>query len=228
MKIKYGSIVTDGSGKLGGHVYSKNTYGSYVRTKVTPTNPQTSYQTLVRNYFTTLAQGWKGLTEDQRSAWIAAVGDFKSTDVFGDSINPTGENLYISLNMNLLLISESIISTPPAVGAVHGFTSFSVAADNSDASLTLTFADVIPATDKIMVFATDGLSAGKSYAKNLLRKMDVLTTADLTGIDVGTEYVAKFGTFPAVGKKIFVMLRSVNLTTGQSNSGIMASCIVQA
>ena len=41
-KIKFGMMMTDASGKLGGQVFSKNRGGSYVRTKVTPTNPQTA------------------------------------------------------------------------------------------------------------------------------------------------------------------------------------------
>ena len=39
MKIKFGSEVVDGRGKIGGHVYSKNKGGAYKRTKVTPSNP---------------------------------------------------------------------------------------------------------------------------------------------------------------------------------------------
>lgn len=43
-KIKFGMMMTDARGKLGGQVFSKNRSGSYVRTKVTPVNPQTTTQ----------------------------------------------------------------------------------------------------------------------------------------------------------------------------------------
>jgi len=50
MKIKFGSIVVNGSGKLGGHVYSSNRGGNYVRTLATPSNPQTPAQQLGDKY----------------------------------------------------------------------------------------------------------------------------------------------------------------------------------
>src|SRR3546814_3353017 len=50
-KVKFGALMTDARGKLGGHVFSKNRAGSYLRTKVTPVNQQTSYQTSVRALF---------------------------------------------------------------------------------------------------------------------------------------------------------------------------------
>ena len=98
MKIKFGAIVVDGRGKIGGHVASKNRGGAYLRTKVTPTNPQTTFQSAVRNRLTAFSQGWRGLTQAQRDAWNAAVSNFSKTDVFGDIKQPTGLNLYVKLN----------------------------------------------------------------------------------------------------------------------------------
>ena len=50
-KIKFGMMMTDASGKLGGQVFSKNRGGSYVRTKSTPVNRQSSAQMNVRGIF---------------------------------------------------------------------------------------------------------------------------------------------------------------------------------
>ena len=50
-KIKFGMMMTDARGKLGGQVFSKNKGGAYVRTKVTPSNPQTIAQTTRRALF---------------------------------------------------------------------------------------------------------------------------------------------------------------------------------
>ena len=62
MKIKWGAMVVDGSGKLGGHVASKNRGGSYFRTKVTPTNPNSTSQAAVRSRLTALSQAFRALT----------------------------------------------------------------------------------------------------------------------------------------------------------------------
>jgi hypothetical protein len=47
MKMKFGAIVTEGRGKIGGHVASKNKSGAYLRTKVTPVNRQSVAQSNV-------------------------------------------------------------------------------------------------------------------------------------------------------------------------------------
>jgi hypothetical protein len=49
MKVLFGAIVVDGRGKIGGHVMSKNRAGAFMRTKVTPINRKSSFQTGVRS-----------------------------------------------------------------------------------------------------------------------------------------------------------------------------------
>ena len=76
-KIKFGMMMTDARGKLGGQVFSKNRSGAYVRTKVTPVNPRTAAQPLSRSILGTLSASWSGLTEVQRRSWNAAVDDWQ-------------------------------------------------------------------------------------------------------------------------------------------------------
>lgn len=228
MKAKFGAIVVDGRGKIGGHVASKNRAGAYIRTKVTPVNPQSESQLTVRNRFTDLSQAWRGLTEDQRAAWNAAVADYAKTNVFGDIKNPTGAQLYQRLNNNLVNVGSAAIDVPPIPSAVFAFSSFSFAVSTGGGTMLLTFAPVIPATDKILVFGTPAVSPGKSYVKNLLRQIDVLTTADLTGADIAPAWEAKFGPIPAAGQKIILQLKAVNVATGQAGVPLEASAIVAA
>ena len=113
MKMKWGALVVDGRGKIGGQVASKNRSGAYLRTKVTTVNPRSTSQISVRNRLAGLSQGWRGLSAANRAAWNGAVADFAKTNIFGDLVNPTGFNLYQRLNNNLLRIGESALSTPP-------------------------------------------------------------------------------------------------------------------
>jgi|694.fasta_scaffold36646_5 hypothetical protein len=113
MRVKYGSIVTDGSGKLGGHVASKGRSGSVIRTKVTGTNPRTPAQNSTRALLGSLAGSWKSLTDEQRQSFQESVSKFKSTDIFGDVHNPSGYTLYIKLNYHLLAAGLSINTTCP-------------------------------------------------------------------------------------------------------------------
>jgi hypothetical protein len=228
MKIKFGSIVVAGRGKIGGHVASRNRAGAYLRTKVTPVNPQSTDQTTVRNRLSGLASGWRNLTAAQRAAWNAAVSDFAKTDIFGDLKTPTGFNLYQRLNNNLLILGESAITTPPETVAVDAFTSFSFAAEDATDTelLQLTFAPAIESDHKVKVYATPPLSAGKSFVKSEYRLIDVLDDGDTSVFDILAEYQAKFGSTGEAGQKIFIKMVQVELNTGIAGIPIEASAIV--
>jgi hypothetical protein len=228
MKVKFGAIITEGRGKINGFVASRNRAGAYVRTKVTPVNPSTSYQATVRARLAARSQAWSGLTAAQRTAWNASVSDFAKTDVFGDLQNPSGFNLYCALNNNLINIGESALTTPPTPQAVINFTSFSIAAANGAQTLTLTFADAIAATEKIIVYATPAVSAGKSFVKNLYRQIDVLTSADASPFSIETEYIARLGAIGAEGSKIFVKMLPISVASGQAGIPVSAEAIVSA
>jgi hypothetical protein len=225
MKAKFGSIVVAGSGKIGGHVASRNRAGAYIRTKVTPVNPSTSYQQAIRNRLTGISQAWKALTAAQRLAWNAAVGDYAKTDVFGDIRNPSGFNLYQRLNNNLLVIGASQISDPPVPGSVYAPTSMSLAVVTGTPALTLTFAGAIPATDKVKLYATPPVSQGVSFVKSEFRLIGILSDSDTSPKVLTSLYTAKFGAVTENGLKVFVKMVGVNETTGQEGIGLIASTI---
>lgn len=225
MKTKFGSIIVAGSGKIGGHVASRNRSGSYLRTKVTPVNPSTSFQQAIRNRLSGLSQAWKALTAAQRIAWNAAVADYAKTDVFGDLRNPSGFNLFQRLNNNLLICGETQIDTPPVPGSVYAMTSMSLAVVTGTPALTLTFAGAIPATDAVKLFATAPVSQGVSFVKSEFRLIGVLTDSDTSPKVITTLYGAKFGAVTENGLKVFVKAVPVNIATGQEGIGLVASAI---
>lgn len=227
MKAKFGAIVVAGSGKINGFVASRNRAGAYFRTKVTPVNPQTTSQSIVRSRLTSLSQAWRGLTQDQRDGWNAAVSDYARTDIFGDLKNPSGFNLFQRLNNNLLAVGQAMLSNVPNAGAVFGFTSLAAAGDASDSSLTLTYTGVVPAGTAFKVFATAPVSAGKQFVKSEYRLIDIGLTADVSPFNVGAAYESKFGNLVA-GQNIWVRIVPVNEATGQEGIPLQAKAVVAA
>lgn len=227
-KIKWGAAIIDGRGKIGGHVLSKNRAGAYIRTKVTPVNPQSSAQLGVRNRFTIYSQGWKGLTQAQRDAWNAAVSDYQRTDIFGDLRSPTGFNLYQRLNNNLVNVGESAITSPPLPQSVGEVVATSLTAEDGTVaqSLSLVMAGAVPANTAVKVFATAPQSPGKSFVKSQYRQVTTLDAAESTPYDLLAEYQAKFGSTGEAGQKIFVKLEAVNTNTGQVGTPSEVSAIV--
>jgi len=226
MKAKFGMIVTEGRGKIGGHVASRNRSGAYFRTKVSPVNPSTSAQVLARLVLSNFSTSWRTLSQAERDAWNAAVGDFASTDIFGDLRNPTGKNLYTKLNVNLVNIGAAPISTPPLLSdtAPHAASGLSIAVGASEFDLSFTGSD---AGFTLLIEATDGLSAGIGFFKNRYRVIGTVAGNASSPADLWAEYVAKFGE-PVAGMKVAVRIVPINNTTGQQFQPSFVSAIVAA
>ena len=214
MKIKWGALVVDGRGKLGGHVAAQNRGGSYLRTKVTPSNPQTTYQTGVRNLFGAISASWSALTAERRAAWNNAVEDWKRTNIFGDLKIPSGKALYQRLNQQAMVVGFSEISTPPVKADIPPSNVTAVEIDTTAETITATgLYNGIDA--KVQVFSSGVVSAGTSFVKNLMRVIGYTSGGPYSPGDAYEDYVARFGT-PSPGEKIFIGFKLV-LPTGQAS-----------
>lgn len=228
MKMKFGALVVDGRGKIGGHVASKNRGGAYLRTKSSPANAQSVSQSAVRNRFTAFAQGWRSLTQAQRDAWNNAVPNYSRTDLFGDIRNPSGINLYQRLNNVLSSIGVAALSSPPLPSSVGIVSALSMTAAVAVPAVSLVLSNAVPAATALKIFATAPGSAGKAFVKGNFRLITTAAPAATTPINLLTAYNAKFGNTGAVGQKIFVKIVPVNNATGQMGSPSIVSVITVA
>jgi len=225
MKIKFGAIVVAGSGKIGGHVASKNRAGAYLRTKTTPTNPNTPAQAQARSILGSLSTAWGLLTEDQRKTWNDAVASFATTDIFGDIKNPSGINLYVKLNANLEASGQAQLLVAPSKEEIPFFALTSAVFDMSDE--TLTFNAAVDGYDGLAmkIQATPAFSAGISNFKSKLRNIGYNSSISTAGFN-WDYYQIKFGT-PVVGSKIALSI-AVILPTGQQGTAQTVIATVQA
>jgi hypothetical protein len=228
MKVEWGAIVVDGRGKLGGHVASKNRAGNYFRTKVTPINRRSTYQTGVRSRLATISSGFKALGAAVITAWNSAVSDWQHSNIFGKKVHPSGAQLYQKLNNNLSLVSASAITTPPLPGAVGNLGTVSIAAAKATPALTVTYSTVPVTGETCAVYATTGISAGRSFVKSEYRFIGTIAHGDASPKDCLAMYTAKFGSIPAAGKQIFMKFKNINTTTGQAGTPETAKCVVAA
>jgi len=224
-KIKYSALVSDMRGKLNGSVMSKNRSGSYVRNKVTPSNPQTSAQMLIRGIFSEITKGWSNLTDSQRQSWENSVEAFQGTNIFGDSVKPSGKTLFQKLNQNLMITGQASVTTCPAPAELPYAGLASVTYDVSEVSITAVTTGKTTGS-KVIFFATAPLSQGTKFVKNKLRKIVVKDGGNGIEPDVYTEYVAKFGT-PALNDNIYFGVRVVN-ASGQASPMEVVKIVTQA
>lgn len=212
-KIKFGMMMTDARGKLGGQVFSKNRGGAYVRTKVTPSNARTLRQTFIRSLLASISAGWSALTASARNGFNEAVADWSTTDIFGDARNPSGKTLFTKLNMNLGNTGQALISAVPVKVAVPEFGETTVVFKTATSALVIT-SENTPGDNVVQVSATPPLSQGTSFYKGKFRQIGVGDGADVASTVTYSLYVAKFG-LPKIGDNIAFELKRV-MPNGQA------------
>lgn len=223
-KVKFTAFMADARGKLNGTVFSKNRGGSYTRTKVTPSNPQSVAQTVVRQRLAAFSAGFRALTAAQILAWNNAVSDFLGTNVFGDTVTPTGLQLYVKINSNLAAIGVAPLSDPPSPTALSVLTA--TIASLTNAAFTVSLASIT--TDETYVIeATAPVSPGRTFLKNEYR---VITTVAGTGVAIPAQnifaaYSTKFGA-PVTGQRVGLRVKVIHETTGQSGIYVSDNDIV--
>ena len=227
-KVKFTAIVADMRNKLNGSVFSRNRGGAYVRTKVTPLNPQTSAQVGARALLTGLAQGFRSLSQEEITSWNGAVNQWSTTDIFGDVVNPTGLALYVRLNANILNAEGTAITTPPApVGAV-AISELQLVASAGDTQFEIAFLPaIVPADHSMYLESTTMLSAGINNANSRFRKISLLGTTTTSPYDAYADQNDKFGPL-VVGQKAFVRAKLINKITGEVSQALTASAVVAA
>jgi len=225
MKVKWGALMVDGRGKIGGQIASKNRSGAYMKNKVTPINPRSQAQILVRSYLAAASSAWGSLDQSLRSAFDSAVNDWTSTNIFGDSVKPTGKNLFSALGINLLSVDQAMPTAVPAKVAISAIGLQTAVIDLSDETFTITALND-GADYNSVIGATPTLSAGTSFTKGKFRNL-FFSTVGITEADlIYNAYVARFGV-PTVGANISVEVKFI-ADTGQAGLSETLRVTVQA
>ena len=226
-RIKFGMMMTDARGKLGGHVFTKAKSGATIRTKVTPLNPKTSAQSEARSALGANSQAWRMLTEAQRLAWNSAAQEVSKTNAFGDTYFPSGKNYFTAVNNNLRNIGGDVLMNPPALLEMPGLTSVEV-----DFDLLAEQIDIAPihygnlAGCFLVCNATSGQSAGRYNFSGKYRKFNAYSSEALPlNTAIYDDYVSKFGV-PSAGQKVSFEFYLVNDTTGQVSPRVTTTVLL--
>lgn len=218
-RIKFGMMMTDARGKLGGHVFTKARSGATVRTKVSPTNPRTSAQSSARGSLASLSQAWSALSEVQRVAWNSAAQEVGKTNIFGDAYFPSGKNYFTAVNKNLLLCGSAMESFPPARETMPVIDSITVDLNVTDGEF-----NVVASTDGVRDVVYFVVQASKPTSKGVFNfsgkwSQILVSPAQPTGAELYNAYLAKYGTPPS-DIKISFQVYLVNSITGQATARV--------
>jgi hypothetical protein len=219
--MKYiGNLTSDARGKLNGMVFTRGRYGAVIRTKVSPVQPATPAQQLVKQNFGALSASWRDLSDDDRNGWNSVVGSWQKTNVFGQQYTLSGLNLYVGLNQNLLQIEQTNITEAPLPGEMPVVQAFGITADVSSTNLQWTLGmdggSTVPVGTNLVIEATPPISAGRTYVKNKFAQITFLAAAVDTSLqNIWPQYVARYGALVA-GQVIYLRAKLIDVNTGQA------------
>ncbi len=138
-------VYSQASGSIAGITFSHNRGGMYTRARVTPTDPSSSRQQIMRAAMGVLAPYWgETLTQVQRDAWDLYGDNVPWINPLGATIFLTGQQHFLRTNTIMLQIEENIQPVAPTVFDLGTFTlptintaleagTFGIAFDNTDA-----------------------------------------------------------------------------------------------
>lgn len=215
---KYKGIVwSDARGKVNGLVYSRNTYGVYVRGLSSPVQPQTLAQMLVRAHLQNLTRAWRDLAQTQRDAWNALAAQVTLTDTLGNTYNPSGEQLYTGLNMNLILIGNTPITNPPPTPVEVPTPSQVTVTATGGGTPALGVAWIGGSANyQALIYATSTISQGRNFIRP--SEFRLITIASGTGsptLNILPQWQNKYGPAPdPADGKVAVRVKLVDPNTG--------------
>lgn len=225
-----GTFGSQFSGSLGGVTAAHNRSGGYLRARVIPVNPNTTFQQTVRNIQGNLATSWvTTLTQIQRDAWDLYGDNVAMLNRTGDTIFLTGLNHFVRTNVPRIQVGIPRQDDAPTVFALTDVTLPGMVVSFAGQTATVTYnnADEWAITDDGFLSLALSRPANPTinYFKGPYRFADVELGNTATP---PTSPLVSALPFPvALGQKVFAFIRG-ETSTGRLSQGIRLGAVVGA
>lgn len=220
MKFKPSVAFEDFAGSAGSVTASKNRGGKYLKTRINPLNPKTTYQTAVRSSLSKFSKGFAKLTEAQRLVWNDAAKLITTVNSLGVHSVLSGFNYYLQLNLNLQVIGGTQVAAPPTAPVVFPSVAILALAILTDKSVVQVETVSLPHQQTFVVDSTPSFSLGRASFPSKLRQVTTLAGSavayQVLHIDDGLE--SRFGAQYVVGEKRQVSVYIIDNATGVASA----------
>jgi hypothetical protein len=189
-------------GKLGLTVTFPGRNGLIRRTLVTPANPRTPAQLLIRSAFTATASAYDALTEAQQNAWVTAAANYQSRASLGQSGPLTGFQLFQKINATLRLLGQDPVDAPPARPMFGAVAPQNLVITNTADVIALKLTCPTSPGTNTLLRASSPQRSGVRRSPGL-RMIGMCPTPVTGSATITSLYVARFGV-PPVHSRVFV------------------------
>lgn len=216
-RVQFSSTIEEIVGKLAGSVFQDSYGGFQLRSRVSPSNPQSYYQQLRRGMFAYLTESWRFLSEIERSSWVSLL---------NPGISPF--NLFVQSNINLSLLNLPPISTYVEVSQPVAFPlAISELSPPSFSVLASTGLSIVPAGRQLLIFATSEKEQSQIFTNPSMYSPIVAFgpgTDMALAQSIASAWVERFGQFTSA-KRICIKSVLIAQSSGQRSTDSIVCAI---
>lgn len=219
-EVKFSGVgVVDMNGSVGNMTFARNFYGAYAKTRI-GAPASTPFLVAWQTEVASLVNVWEfGLSEADRKVWYTVAQEKK--DSMADTNKITGFDLYMSINLNLFLVSSAPVTAPPV-----SFERLQIPEIIIGAHTTVAFrisAAIVGSVPCALYFSRN-LSPGR-MSNNQIYAYAGLFGISAVPINVAAQFNTRIGALVS-GKKVFVKLVPISQTSGLRGVPQYASAII--
>lgn len=223
MLVKFGSLIVDGKGTIGGYIVQRGRSGTIVRVKKSPIQPLTQYQLDVRNYFKQCQNLYNTLNAKQVQDWNTFADNMPITNYFGDVRYLSGQQMFMYCAMNFYLSGMQPLINAPTDTSHPNNISLQSFINRTNATI-LQFSDILGPYDLLHIRVTRPLKPSLNYFED--KFVSVYNSRPAGGyIDETDYYTYRFGA-KTEGYKIILEWKTVSTINGQTSTIQRLSSII--
>lgn len=222
-KVQYSAPITALVGSIGGWTFQRNRSGEIARLRPRGLQSPSPKQGISLSLNTQLVAAFTELTPNQKQDWDDFAVANTHQDRFGTVRTLTGQNWFISINRNRLLLSLGILNSPPIHTLPDGNSNFSLTVDTGQILFTKS-APTSPTDTALKIFTTPPLGRSTTSLQSSLRLTRILDTPPFVAIDIRLDWASTHGCqwppSPVANRfTIGVQLQLVRISTGITIAG---------
>jgi hypothetical protein len=230
-QIEFSEIgITGLRGRIKGTQFTRVRSGPQATYPTIPRQPETTFQQQRQNQFQQVMRQWRLIEEWQRTTWDIAANqpEWARTNKLGESYQPTGQSLFVQLNLSAFKQSFPINIAPPypSITALSIVSMTAVA----DAEIEIDFSEsTISEEEILLIYATGQLSRGRmSVNQREYFFIDNFDQESFTGTpEISDQYVLRWGE-PIEGLKIFARAELLHYPSGARRDCGWSKAVIQS
>ena len=208
--VKYGAIITELKGKVGGQVFQGGNVGYVLRNKgytpgISSTVRQVANSNLIAN-----TKGWRNLTLVQQNDFNSRSVDWPFTDKYGNTYTGSGYQFFNALNTNLFNVAGTRATSVPVLTSATNYGTFT-GSWSLAGNLRISWTSATIPADIITFFGSPSISAGRNGGNAPYKFIYNLASTGDTHYDLQLLYQT-IASLPAVGSVVMIKVITRNST----------------